>query len=43
MQNEVRVHCFVSLAVFGANDVPPSAGSPEWILHLVEKPAEQAS
>lgn len=27
MQSEVHVHCFASLAVFCADDVPPSAGS----------------
>ena len=43
MQREVRVHCPASLAVFGADDVPSPAGSPEWILHLAKEPAEQAS
>lgn len=42
MQSEVRVHCFASLAVFGADDVPSSTGSSQWILHLVEEPDEQA-
>lgn len=31
MQSEVCVHCLASLAVFGADDVPSPAGSPEWI------------
>src|SRR6218665_2693577 len=43
MQSEVRVHCSASLAVFGADDVPPFAGSSQWILRLAEGPAEQAS
>lgn len=43
MQSEVRVYCFASLAVFGADDVPPFAGSSQWILRLAEGPAEQAS
>ena len=43
MQSEVRVHCFASLAVFCADDVPPSAGSSQWILHLAEESAEHAS
>lgn len=29
MQSEVRVHCPALLAVFGADDVPPPAGSPQ--------------
>jgi hypothetical protein len=32
------LHCSASLAVFGSDDVPPDAGSPEWILHLAKKP-----
>lgn len=43
MQSEVRIYCIASLAVFGADDVPSSAGSSQWILHLAEEPAEQAS
>ena len=38
MQSEVRVHCFASLAVFGADDVPSSAVHPSGFDTWLKKP-----
>ena len=43
MQSEVCAYCPEKPAVFGPDDVPPPAGSPELVLRLVEEPDEQAS
>jgi len=40
MQSEVRVYCSASLAVFGADDVSPFAGSSQWVLCLAEESVE---
>ncbi len=38
IQNEVCIHCSASLAVFGADDVPPSVGSSQWIYTWLKDP-----